>query len=934
MANVLWTKIQGWGVVSSEDSQIGFVTANNPAGTAVLVIGTTTTTLTSFEAGSEVYITDLPGLVNGFYTATTIFTLSGDTYVSIKGDPANFSIVNGRTSGFIRIEDHYKISTGIPDWVTGKNAARRWYTAMVNVSPTLGSTVKMDGGIGKTDGLTIGHNALYVGLDKIRWDVMNTDSTVLLKTKIYDQTEDTGWIATGAPWMNSYDNPNTAPALGTYEPAFVSSEAIRVDSATAAPSGPTYTFDLTRGLLRTTKEQHIYGELFFQGFTTPAGKRLWLHETKESDTSYFEAEELFNGVITGVEYDEGGGMQEIAVSDDMLVTKKRPSYGFGEPQAVSISAVSSTYNLSIETILKIDQQFVGYYWRWVIVDGVACRILLDPVEQRYFEASSRADNYGRVLSYQILQKEIVNDGKINALILEQRSSLDEYKQWATPPENEGTSIGRTENGVLIREFPDDYYIYGMDQLSDGTYIGIPKLNWEEIQENGLELKIGHVFEGNEFAENPTWDLGRNYVFPAERWVRANPVEIILQILLTKWGDSLNTFDYDGKTWDFDVLPAELGLSLNPEQINFDSFLRAANFFDENEIYLYNAYITSKDTGTLEKWLEDNILQPFLISLTVGSDNKINLTLLAQQEYNTALNTLNNAALFSNAGEPSEISYRYDSSMLVSKIVHEFERGWLPPDDPESKKTVNYLFGIDGASRQLLGLEAEELKSKPQAAPAFADSDLPALGEYFGPYLTAFRTIIPVFTCQVHKTFAGNCGDYIYVDLANLPDARGGDDTNLQGVGLITKRKRDVLHQIDELEVAILNTQRLEVLRGWAASGKIDTVTSDTIFDLLPDEYIPTRFSDYDEDAEAFNANDQVLLYDENFTLRSTDGPATISSIVNNKITLGAAWKSGGFDITPAPTDIMLHYNQASQTTETQTEFAWIFTGRSDQQKWQ
>ena len=171
-------------------------------------------------------------------------------------------------------------------------------------------------------------------------------------------------------------------------------------------------------------------------------------------------------------------MQEIAVSDDMLVTKKRPSYGFGEPQAVSISAVSSTYNLSIETILKIDQQFVGYYWRWVIVDGVACRILLDPVEQRYFEASSRADNYGRVLSYQILQKEMVNDGKINALILEQRSSLDEYKQWATPPENEGTSIGRTENGVLIREFPDDYYIYGMDQLSDGTYIGIPKLNWE------------------------------------------------------------------------------------------------------------------------------------------------------------------------------------------------------------------------------------------------------------------------------------------------------------------------------------------------------------------------------------------------------------------------------------------------------------------------
>ena len=928
MANVLWTKIQGWGVVSSEDSDIGFVTANNAAGTAVLVIGTTTTTLTSFEAGSEVYITNLPGLVDGFYTATTIFALSGSTFVYIKGDPANFSIVNGSTSGKIRIEDHYKISTGVPDWVTGINAFNRWYTAMVNVSPTLGSTIKINGGIGKTDGLTVGHNALYLGLDKIRWDVMNTDSTVLLKTKIYDQTEDTGWIATGAPWMDSYSNPNTAPTLGTYEPVFVSSEAIRVDSAT--PVGVTYTFDLTRGLLRTTKEQHIYGELFFQGFTTPAGKRLWLHSTLETDTCYYEAEELFNGLITGIEYDEGGALQEIAVSDDMLVTKKRPSYGFGEPQAVGFSSVSNFR----EKILKIDQQFVGYYWQWVIVDGVACRIKLDQVEQRYFEADTNNDNYGRVLSYQKLQTGVIDNGKINAIILEQRSSVEEYNYWAKPPENEGTSIGRTGDGTLIVEFPEDYYIYGMDQRSDGTYIGSARINWENVEENGLELKIGHVFEGNEFAENPTWDSLDSGIFPVERWVRANPVEIILQILLTKWGDSLNTFVYDGETWDFDVLPAELGLSLNPEQINFDSFLRAANFFDENEIYLYNAYITSKDTQTLEKWLENNILEPFLISLTVGGDSKINCTLLAQQEYNTALNTLNNTALFANAGEPSEISYRYDSTLLVSKIVHEFERGWLPPDDPESKKTVNYLFGIDGASRQLLGLEAEELKSKPQAAPAFADSDLPALGEYFGPYLTAFRTIIPVFTCQVHKSFAGNCGDYIYVDLANLPDARGGDDSNLQGVGLITKRKRDVLHQIDELEVAILNTQRLDVLRGWAASGKLDTVASDTVFDLLPSEYIPTRFSDYDEDAEAFNANDQVLLYDENFTLRSTDGAATISSVSGNTITLSAAWKSGGFDITPASTDIMLHYNQASQTTETQTEFAWIFTSRSNQQKWQ
>ena len=137
-----------------------------------------------------------------------------------------------------------------------------------------------------------------------------------------------------------------------------------------------------------------------------------------------------------------------------------------------------------------------------------------------------------------------------------------------------------------------------------------------------------------------------------------------------------------------------------------------------------------------------------------------------------------------------------------------------------------------------------------------------------------------------------------------------------------------------MEVALLNTQRLEALRGWAASGKIDTVASDTQFGLLTDEYIPARFTDYTDDASTFNVNDEVLLYDDNFTLRSTDGAATISAISGDTITLSAAWKSGGLDVTPAPTDIMLHGEQQNQTTETQTEYAWIFQSRSDQQAWQ
>ena len=929
MSNLLWSRIQGWGVVSSEDSTIGFVnSADNAGGAAAMTIGTLTTTITTTQVGSEVYISSLPGLVDGYYTLTVCFTFGTDTIIAIKGDPANFSLTTGRTSGKIRIEDHYKICSRIPDFVQGSEARSRWYVAMVDVTPTLGSTAKMTGGIGKTDGMTISHNALYKGLDKIRWEVMNQASTVLLKNRIYDQSETTGYVATGAPWQGSYSNPNTAPALGVYEPVFLSSEGIRVDSATAAPSGPTYTFDITRGLLRTTQEQHVYGELFFDGFTTPAGKRCWLLQFGPAPTSYFDAQELFNGLITGVSYDAGGAIQQIAVADDMLVTKKRPSYGFGASEAQSIMPTDNG-----AATCKIDQKFVGYYWQWLAVDGVACRLSLDPLEQLTSEASTAFDNYGRVTSYQYLQRELIRDGKINAIIIERRSNVGDWERWALPADVRGVSLERGESdGRTEEEAP--YYLGGLEQNSAGEYSGIPTINWTAVLDQGLDLEVCHVFEGNEFAPQPVWNVDSTGAFPSERWIRANPIEIILQILLTKWGDSQNTFTYGGETWDFDVLPAELGLSLDADQVNVEAFLRAAQFFEDNEIYVYNCHITGKDTQSLEKWLTKNILEAFLISLQLGSDGRINCTILPQPEYNTALNTLDNAALFANIDGDADVSYVYDSSLLISKITHKFDRAWMRPDDEESKKTVNYLYGIDGASRQLVGLEAEALESDLQSAPSLSDSELPALGEYFGPYLTSFRSIIPVITCQVHATFAGNAGDYIYVDLQQLPDARGTDTENLQGVGLITARKRDLLHQVDQMEVALLNTQRLDVVRGWAASGQIDTVASDTQFDLLPDEYVPPRFTDYADDASTFNVNDEVLLYDENFTLRSTDGAATISSISGNTITLSAAWKSGGLDVTPAPTDIMLHGEKQNQTTETQTEYAWLFQARNDQQAWQ
>lgn len=960
-SNILYTTIAGWGQVSSVDDAIATVLAvDNGAGEASLSV-TTPATLSTDEIGAQVWIEGLTGLVDGYYTLYNLIPVAGNAIAFISGDPANFSLSTGANPAIIRIEDFYKISSGIPDWVVGTNARARWYNGMMDSSPSLGTELNIKGGEAKTDGITITHNAMYLGLDKVRWNTMaaSTGSSdfISIRNTVYTQDTDTWGTYLGIPYMNSYNNPSTAPADGVYEPTFVAGECVRADSATGA--FPNYNVEFTRALLNTERDQHIYGELFFDGFTSPISRRGGLYELAEGSAQYFDANTLFEGLITGIGYGDGVTYQTIQMSDNLFEIKKRAALGSTEATAKwdyrldYFNIEQYRDNPNYFNTISINQAFRGYYWKWIKVDSVAVRLVTSPeeepnaggaLEQDYFQASSAGEYYGRVRSQQPVYKTPISNGKPNILTIEKITNPQDWVKAnvAYEPSRDGLiDFDSEEEGLayyvhpehLITYIPADTVIPGQG----GAFIGPTAL-----QELSSDISPCHVFERIALTDNadiPWPDSSGGFLDapPAERWVTVNPIEVLLAILLTKWGQGENTFTYNGDTYDFDYLPPEIGVGIDAGRLDIGSFMRVAEFFELNNIKLTNAFIESKDTEKLSKWISDNILEPFLLSICVSTNNKIKLTSLADSRFKRDLFTLNNSTLYrtpSDDGEPVE--YTLDGSNVIDSIKLKFDRPWLSPTAPESSKVVNFRYGVDGLSRQFNTISQNVLAPKIKFAPMFADVGFDTLANYYGPYLTNLRTPIIVITAYVYDTYGGIPGDYVLVDLDNVPNSVGTSATNLQGIGLVTSRKKDVLSKIDQIEVYIVNTFNLNLPRGWAASGNVASVSSSTVFDLETTTY--SYF--FDSDSASFNEGDFVLLYDENFVLKSFDGagnpgPKQIDTISSDTITLTSAWTDNSLSsISPAVGDIMLLAQENLQTAGTAEDYMYIYNDPGERYPWQ
>ena len=953
---IIYCRLHGWGVVSNEDALVlDCAATDNAAGEATLYITSVPLSINANEVGSEIYISGVTGLVNGFYTLsgyTPGGPSPGSDTVEIKGDPANFSLVPGGgiyLGSVLRIEDSYKLCTDIPDFITGSNARARWFPNIIDLTPTLSTQVELLGGVGNLDGMTLTHNYLFQGLDRSRFKVLNQKDPIVTAERIYLSPATTTNIVVdnGIPYMNSYAAPNTAPSQGNYEPTWWGSECIRVDKSVG--SGP-YTLDMTRGLLRTISTSHPYGQQFYDGFTTPVGRVANVLKGTRGLDRYNLFDIVADGPISGMEYDEGVTEARMEITSDLLRSVRSP---VGE----LFTEVKALGSGEIEYFLAGSNT-----WSWVRAGDCCLRVAslqYDRTSMPTYDDSLRLDiitteedgraqgsqyGYTRVISAIIKDRfvEINGQGLVNGVLVKRQRDANDYAKWQYPAEfPTGAANNRFPGNNRESENAREEFI---QQLRDNNLLFWPgpsrfyppQYDIDLVFKQEKELLMAHVFEPQHFGPDNTFNWTPENSADVQA-LGCNPIDAILQILLTKSGRGFNTFVKNGTTYDFDVLPSELGLSFSPEQLDMDSFFEAAEQFRLNNYNAFNVYIDTEKAENVTKWLDSNLLQPYFLALSTDTRGRLVLTQLADSAKKASMVTLRDDDLFS-FGNDAPVTVTRDTGAIINRITYTIERAYLTPENPASKDTINYRFAYDGIADHYKALGAENVTFKPDFSPFFSEAEAEAWTDYLGRIFANYRVPFPVVECYVDENFYPDDfspGKYQLIDLSRLPDA-DGEDGNLQGVALVVKRQRDLLQGVDKLTLAVVETTRLEQSIAFAPSARVDaTVTSDTDFDIVDSEFIPTFLSSYASDGESFRVGDSVLLVDANWTILSTDGPTTIATRSATNMTLTAPWTASAVPVTPSPGDIVILSHKASQSSaETKADWAYVFQSRNDASYWE
>jgi len=942
--NIIYLRIHGWGVVASEDSILNtLIGVDNVAGTAAFSIVGTANLWDLSQVGSEVWVEGVPGLEDSFYTLYTIFKIPGFTYIYIKGDPDKFNATVGAlpTGAVARIEDHYKICSDIPDWVQGSAARSRWIPKMTDITPTLSAEVDLDGGIGKVDGISIAHNYIFEGFDKSRFKILNEDDNIQTSGELYRNTNRVINIEVrnGIPYMGSYDNPDTPPTLGLYEPTWWGSECIRVDSASG--SGP-YLIDITRSLLRTERTTHTYGGLFYDGFTSPLGKNSDVIKLPIDADNYDDGELLLTGPILSGDYGSGVVSQTLLVSADILRALRQSAWDI----------LPMKWRPSVDEIEYFDKY--GSTWQWVLIGHAAFRIMgfhNSSLTNEDYPGSKRFDvilseddarrnyfGYARVISAVIKDRYLTIDGQTvgNGIMVKTVKDPNKFAKYnyavdlpAVAANQRYPDVNDPDREQFIENFSKNYLYW-----QNAGRLGSPSYNFDVIREDESDLDLCHVFEPQYFGPDNSFEYNSTTV-PV---IGVNPIDVLLQILLTKYGLSSNDFTYEGTTYNYDILPAAMGLRFSPDSLEMDTFMKAAAQFDETGISFYNMTVIQDDADDMSKWINDNILKPLFMSLVTNSKGRLELTQLADSARKPNMVSLQNSDLFVPKRGDS-VKLQRDISKISSRITYEIVRPYVTPDNPSHKDVVNYQYAYDGLSDHYLPLGASDVKFKLDYAPFRTTADSEAFASYLGRYLANRRVPISMITCYVDTDFEPvnfMVGKYQIIDLQYLPDAFDTDENNLFGVGLVVSRKKDILEGADELKIALVETLNTNTQVTFASSAEVDTGSTGTVIQLVDSKYIPSFVSSYDSDAESFTVGDAVLLYDENFVLRSTANIPVVDAINSTtEIEIDTDFEDGGGPITPNAGDIIVLADKASQTiANTENNFAYVFTSRSDASFWE
>ena len=887
MASVYSIEIDGWGEVGPAiditnaegfaDGTFTLTTSGTPPGTD--------------EIGAMIWVEGCNSVISdGYYTLTARTA----TTFTMQAAVADVTVTSyAPTAGLARIEDHFKISDGLPSWVTGSNAQARWYRDLIGVSESAGQSIKPLGGIATVDGFEF-TAARRQGLAAILADtyLLDTKGPVVLGAAI-DGSAATIITKSAVPYAGESTSSPTGPA----QPAWVGTEAIDVrgtiTDTSSADGVTTYTMThngsstfVARGVLRTFARSHAKSTAVFGGLPTPIGQVARAYDYPDGHASHADRTKVSRGTAEFID----------------------PSKAGCSAQSIGLASALFTESGITDDVAMID--FNPYLYGFA--NGAS--------------KQSDGSNWGFSLSYgycatdfsrtSFAPVEVYEDGTESWLY---RAGIHVEVQSDFPmvkpaPDAETWDRFNTDRGFAGGAGPRFVDSSGnvtllpvLQTVSDGSIFAPPSSINEEGPDGRWGAPMCHV------VFPTTWARSRNttpFRFGASRLVEVNPVDAILEIL-TSTGYAFNG--------DHDNGPSVFGMGINVDQLDSASFTTVGNRLNGEAITAGTiALINDKDGESLRKRL-DVLLQTYGLALATTTSGDIRLIDLTFTDYDTAL-TLDEGDL---VGGGARLSI--GSAGAVEGVSIKFKRPWVSPGRPDHDHTLIAQAGSGGLMETLHRSRGRRVSINPWFAASVDPTSHQSLAVRWSRLIAQTNGVVGKITCNVDPGYTGQVGDTVAVTLPAFPNAQ--DSSAMSGALCRIVDRIHVSRPVgenphDELTLLAYGVTAADKPREWAPSGVVASVTSKLVFDLKTSTY---SGSDYASDAVSFADGVDVDIYDANWSLRSTVSPGTVSSTAGDTVTLSVAAAGGGGDVTPNVGDKITLAAESNQSVPEAAKWGWLST---------
>jgi hypothetical protein len=673
-----------------------------------------------------------------------------------------------------------------------------------------------------------------------------------------------------------------------------------------------------RGALGTLARAHIQNSPLYLGCPSAVGREIeiWVYNDPAHclDTEYryrgiVDVEPQFAEGMTRIEMSVRSGAlipRSIVPSTDVLslVNKPVPSWLMLQEQADG---------LPVYNYIEVAQADPGSTWSWCRFGSVLVRVkktdVYTPTELGYVLVRYKLPAAFHRLAFttvdpKISKRDAVNlTGFADPAATNLRTLIEVYG--FSREAGEAILSLEAERREIVEN--DENWIDENGRIQFTLYVSAkPEMchlfETEAARTVGVNLEI---WDTDSLGDAQTYNPEGFYV------PTCSSLEIVSQIVKS----------VDGTGGGFNLLPSEFSVASPLEVIT----LQAQGFPT-----LSGVVISAANSSDLGKWLSDSVLKPTFTSVAIGADGTWRvfcpLGFIGGRSAKTSA-AITIDTLIGDAGAiapvyTSDHSIR-DISVEISAVAQAYR---TTPDQRLTVRRDSVGSGYYSAGDIYAGAITGSIKF------SYIEDPITSLGPfiYNDMILAMFGRPLYSITVSVHRSYLGDVGDYVPITLPEIPDIYG--NPGFDGYGFIVEKS--INRQTDESSITIcLFPDPAQGVRVWTPFFVIDGINSNTSIEV---DGSLCR-GDATVASGPLLPGQSVVLLDQYGTRRDDTG-ATVSAYSESgaflaTITLAAAFKSGGVDVTPAAGDIIIHNERTDQSGAVTLQFGWFDSSLSPPSRW-